>query len=333
MSTEKTEQIEEQNLPPLEQFILPGDLLRKKRESLGYSQKEIADRLRLRISIIENIDDNNLDMGQVPTFIKGYLKSYAKAVSIDEREVLAAFDQIKGIEATTDTMQSFSRKTNREKHDSRIMRLTWGIFAIVAAISSLWWWQNQQSDQFVPSASEVDSDSSLIIEESHIADIPVKTPVGEPASPVIDRSQPTEELVEQPELAPVQLPVIEEETSASDTAAEESTLADEAVVEAQPSEPVVEVVAETTTQTTSAASGEQIISMSFSADCWVQVQDSTGKTLATGVKKQGRSFEISGVAPFNVILGAPEAVEMTLSSESVDLSGYTAGKVARFTLP
>ncbi|MGL5109148.1 MAG: RodZ domain-containing protein, partial [Vibrio ordalii] len=29
----------------------------------------------------------------------------------------------------------------------------------------------------------------------------------------------------------------------------------------------------------------------------------------------------------------PESVSMTFASEPVDLSGYTSGKVARFTLP
>ncbi|WP_133151422.1 RodZ domain-containing protein, partial [Vibrio lentus] len=73
--------------------------------------------------------------------------------------------------------------------------------------------------------------------------------------------------------------------------------------------------------------------MQFSADCWIQVKDAAGKTLSTGIKKAGQTLNLSGTAPYKVILGAPEGVSMTFASEPVDLSGYTSGKVARITLP
>ena len=73
--------------------------------------------------------------------------------------------------------------------------------------------------------------------------------------------------------------------------------------------------------------------MQFSADCWIQVKDATGKTLSTGIKKAGQSLNLSGQTPYKVVIGAPEAVSMTFASEPVDLSGYTSGKVARITLP
>ncbi len=124
--------------------VLAGDLLRQEREKLGLSQKEIADRLRLRVSIIESIDNNNYDFDQVATFTRGYLRSYAKAVSLDEKEVLAALNHANEVQHAEQEMQSFSRKTKREKNDSRIMKLTWAIFAVIIGISSVWWYQNQQ---------------------------------------------------------------------------------------------------------------------------------------------------------------------------------------------
>ena len=72
--------------------------------------------------------------------------------------------------------------------------------------------------------------------------------------------------------------------------------------------------------------------MSFTTDCWIQVKDANGKTLVVGTRKPGQDVSLIGEAPFSIILGAPEGVSMTFASEPVDLSGYTAGKVARFTL-
>ncbi|WP_229767170.1 RodZ domain-containing protein, partial [Vibrio cholerae] len=83
----------------------------------------------------------------------------------------------------------------------------------------------------------------------------------------------------------------------------------------------------------STESASALLVMNFSADCWIQVKDATGKILSTGVKKAGQSVSLSGQRPYKLVLGAPEGVSITLASEPVDLSGYTSGKVARLTLP
>jgi len=313
----------EQPLPPVTQA---GDLLREKREKLGLSQKEIADRLRLRLSIIESIDNNNYEFDQVATFTRGYLRSYAKAVSLDEKLVLSALNHTNEAQHTEQEMQSFSRKTKREKNDSRIMKLTWAIFVVIIGISSIWWYQNQQD-----TLNETIDEGSV---EINITE--------EPASPAVI----SEPVVEQEaiDLVPVeQETVVIEETPAEP--AGQATPAQEAEVTAEASEQpeVVEAVAETATETeapvaeqASTPTTDSVVSpltMSFRADCWIQVKDATGATLATGVKKAGREFELLGEAPFSIILGAPEGVSMTFAGEPVDLSGYTSGKVARFTLP
>lgn len=65
-----------------------GTLLKRQRESMGYTQKQVADRLRLRVNVIEQIDDNQLESGQVATFTRGYLRSYARLVGLDEKSFL-----------------------------------------------------------------------------------------------------------------------------------------------------------------------------------------------------------------------------------------------------
>lgn len=293
-----------------------GTLLKRQREAMGYTQKQVAERLRLRVNVIEQIDDNQLESGQVATFTRGYLRSYARLVGLDEKMVLDALDNAGDAQHQEQEMQSFSRKTNTEKHNSRIMLITWAVFIIITGISSLWWWQNQQENSLAQSVNQAAQIEDVANSES------------EP--PALD------------DVVMQEMNVVEEGTESSDTAAEEtvepvqvepmpvtdSTVADEP--QAQVEKPVREepVLAETTSTT-----GETALSMSFRADCWVQVKDASGKTLISGIRKSGQDLNLSGQAPFNVILGAPEGVTMTFASEPVDLSRYTAGKVARFTLP
>lgn len=284
-----------------------GTLLKRKREELGYSQKQVADRLRLRLTVIEQIDNNQLATDQVATFTRGYLRSYARLVGVDESLVLAALDDAGDAQHQEQEMQSFSRKTKTEKHNSRIMLITWGVFIIIIGISSLWWWQNQRDNSLSQSVNDTSAvEVPAVMEESE-------------NTPALDDVVMQELTVAPEEVSPsVEVP-------SSDATPEEVLIEEPSAVEAE--------VAESVQTSATLADDQQVITMTFEADCWIQVKDAQGKTLISGIRKAGQDLELSGEAPFKVILGAPEGVAMTFASEPVDLSRYTAGKVARFTLP
>ncbi|EGQ7871808.1 cytoskeleton protein RodZ [Vibrio parahaemolyticus] len=313
---------EHENTNEVPLSIEAGTLLKNKRESLGMTQKQVADRLRLRVSVIEDIENNRFESQQVATFTRGYLRSYAKFVGLDEKVVLVALEQTADVKPKEQEieMQSFSRKTKHEKHNSRIMLLTWVIAIVIIGISAAWWWQNQQENSLAqvvaeanvetsqPSADEI-ADIDLMTEEELIASTPAELAASNnTASESSINAAQTDE-------------VVSAETEESTTeATPEPVAVIEAAEEVQEASPVV-------------PEGMTLLTMKFKADCWIQVKDTNGKTLVSGTQKPGQDVELTGKAPFKVILGAPEGVTMTFASEPVDLSGYTSGKVARFTLP
>ncbi|MCG9583341.1 cytoskeleton protein RodZ [Vibrio tubiashii] len=324
MTAEQQLQASDENV----EKVQAGTLLKNKRESLGLSQKQIADRLRLRVSIIENIESNNFTSDQVATFTRGYLRSYARAVGIAESEVLCALDGCEETQPEEQEMKSFSHKTKREAHDSRIMTLTLGIVIVVLGISSVWWWQNQektmesltdQTDQEIQLEQEIENQP---LDFTTLTEAELEPTVGEDAIEALDSTPApvTEEVVS---TEPVTTEIVEEAQPVQPTQPAPVSETKEVV---KP-EPVKE------TATTEQAAAANLLVMSFTDDCWIQVKDASGKTLSTGVKKAGQSLNLSGNLPYSVILGAPENVSMTLASEPVDLSGYTSGKVARFNLP
>ena len=317
-SNQSTERVLEEK-----DVVLAGTILKQKREALGLTQKQIADRLRLRVAIIQKIESNEFDGELVATFTRGYLRSYAKAVGVAEKEVLGAIDHHGEAQHSEQEMQSFSQKTNKEKHDSRIMKLTWGIFAVIIGISSVWWLQNQQKDTL-----------------SEIAD--TSEPAVEVAETELDAHSAQDTTFETlPAEATEQVKTLDVsavlESSETEAAQEQSETVVDAVVTADDSVATDADVKESTTaqvkEKKTAENGLTNLTMSFKGDCWIQVKDANGKTVTTGIKKPGELVDVNGKAPFKIILGAPEKVSMTFASEPVDLSGYTSGKVARFTLP
>ncbi|MFM2599131.1 cytoskeleton protein RodZ [Vibrio fortis] len=314
MNTEQDTQTPQAAAPVLE----AGTILKNRRESLGLTQQQVSSRLKLRVSLIQQIEDNQFDSDQVAIFMRGYVRSYAKYVNLDEKVVLEALDHAGDVQHQEQEMMSFSRKTKTEKHNSRIMLLTWSIFAVIAGISSLWWWQNQQQDTLSQSFVAEETAEEVVVDDLSDDQLTTSLDLIEAETPVVEAPQ-----------------VVDSEVMADASVATETMEADVTSEVEAPVEPVVAVVeaevAEPEVVTPEPVSNELV--MQFSSDCWIQVKDATGRTLSTGIKKAGQSLNLSGETPYKVVIGAPEAVSMTFASEPVDLSGYTSGKVARITLP
>lgn len=299
---------------------LPGEILRQRREELGLSQKDISERLRLKVSVIENIESNHFDSHHVATFIRGYFRSYAKAVGIKEKDILAALEQSGRGQHKEQPMHSFSQKTKKQQHDNHIMRLTWGILIVILGISSVWWWQNHQLDTLSPSSLSSQQEQSTIGGSDELAD---ETSLLDTNETVMESSEQesNDGAVSQPQ---------ETEQAAND---EQVFPADNTVDSTTETVKPTKTESQEIAQITEVQKNNNVLAMQFKDDCWIQVKDSSGSVLATGLKKAGESLTLTGKAPYSIILGAPEGVSISLADEPVDLSRYTPGKVARLTLP
>ncbi|AAW85123.1 RodZ domain-containing protein [Aliivibrio fischeri] len=301
-----TEHIEE----TVETFIAPGLLLKEARKELNLTLEDISSRLRLRVEVLEQIEADQFDMGKLATFTRGYYRSYAKVVNVPEQKVLDALDQLGKAQIEQHDMQSFSRKTKRDKHDNRIMKLTWVIFALILGMSVLWWWQEQAQLESANDAeliAEVETAKSMEQVEENKTDAPQT----EETAPTLDEA----------EMLQLDTNISELETD-SKTLEKETIKESEAPVEIKKEEPVAEKAVVT----------EDVV-MTFSSDCWLQVQDASNNRLYSGVKKSNQTLKLTGKAPYKLVIGAPSAVTLTYKGKPVDLSVYPAGKVARLTLP
>ena len=80
------------------------------------------------------------------------------------------------------------------------------------------------------------------------------------------------------------------------------------------------------------ASQSHILSITTSADTWVEISDAAGDQLELDLIRAGSSRHYDGQAPFDVMIGRASAVVLGLDGNAVDLGPYTRGNVARMTL-
>ena len=73
---------------PLTSQVSAGQILSSRRQSWGLTVEEIAKNLNLGVETIEAIERDDYDRLPGSTFVKGYIRSYAKIMELDSEKVL-----------------------------------------------------------------------------------------------------------------------------------------------------------------------------------------------------------------------------------------------------
>lgn len=294
------------------QAVGPGQLLRNAREQLGWTREQVASRIHLRLTLIAAIEADTYDKHTSHTFIRGYLRAYAKLVGIPEETILAAYDKLGLTPPDNIDMQSFSRRSRQQANDSRLKVVTWLVILVLIALSIAWWWQStarRSAGDEALAASEMGTEQTM-----SVASVTPAVDVADPVLPVASDTVATEVVVSD---AAATVPAVVAATSAAlstEASAAEATLA--------PAEPAA----------TESGKAPQL-KMSFTADCWLDVKDANGKTLFSGLKKANDELVLEGPEPLRFIIGAPMAVNLEYQGKSFDMSRYNNGRTARFSLP
>jgi cytoskeleton protein RodZ len=75
------------------------------------------------------------------------------------------------------------------------------------------------------------------------------------------------------------------------------------------------------------------LSLSFSGDCWTEISDATGRRLFFDMGRDGYSAELTGTAPFAVLFGNIENVEVRLNGIEYPVTTNVPGsRTARLTI-
>ncbi|WP_304166835.1 cytoskeleton protein RodZ [Lonsdalea britannica] len=310
----------------------PGERLRQARESLGLSQQVVAERLCLKVSTVREIEEDNTPAGLAPTFLRGYIRSYAKLVHLPEDELLPMLEKhvVPSRTSNVSPMQHLALGKSRKKRDGWLMTFTWIILLGVLGLTVAWWWQNHQAQQ-----QEINSmvDHANATQTSQDGQ-PLDLGNGEP-DPVVPDDSATGATT--PEVTPPADASSAASTPAATNApvpvAPVTPAPSQTASPAQPSPAPSSSAAPAVETPAPSAPASNALAMSFSADCWLEVVDSTGKKLFSGMQRNGGSLNLSGQPPYRLKIGAPAAVHIQYQGKPVDLSQYVkSNQVARLTL-
>ncbi|MBG2642197.1 cytoskeleton protein RodZ [Klebsiella michiganensis] len=315
MNTEATQDHQEANTT--------GARLRNAREQLGLSQQAVAERLCLKVSTVRDIEDDKAPADLASTFLRGYIRSYARLVHIPEEELLPMMAKQAPIRAAkVAPMQSFSLGKRRKKRDGWLMSFTWLVLFVVIGLSGAWWWQDHKAQQDEISTMADQSSAELNAGDSNSQSIPLDNQSANSAPDTAANSAPVETSPAPAASTPAPAPAENNAVVAPSQATVDTAAA-----------PATSPLPTDQANVTAAAASAQDLVLNFTADCWLEVSDATGKKLFSGLQRKGGNLNLSGQAPYKLKIGAPAAVQIQYLGKPVDLSRFIrTNQVARLTL-
>ncbi|KAF7787779.1 cytoskeleton protein RodZ [Pseudoalteromonas rubra] len=308
-----------------------GQTLAKARHDRGVSYEEITTRLKLSETQINKLEQDDYQNLGPETFVRGYIKSYCHLLGLDAQETLKLY-QSPVVPEQKGKMKSFSRRTEKEAHDNRLMWFSYAVLILVVGSSAIWFWQNSSSQseitpgdaRDIPQANVVSGDGQNDEQSAlqAVADEPdTVTPEYQPDS-ASEPEKPAIDMTQEPASEPASEPSQEATQPAPETSA---IIQNDAVAEVQ--------AAPATERNPQPELEQNTIVMVFKEDSWVEIFDASQERVAFGVKKAGYTMTVSGQAPFSVVLGKHLAVSITLDGAAVDISGLPRNRLAKFNLP
>lgn len=284
-----------------------GQRLKVAREAKGLGRSEIAQRLRLPLRLIGQLEDDDytgLDQG---VYLRGYLSSYARLVGVPTvaAETIAS-------QHTHAAPLVATGKVSRSRYlfDRYSVSATYLILTALIVVPAVWLATHGGLEQNLARTTPLDSPTAI--------QVPPQTPIDTAASDSASTDQ----------------------IAASDTTSTPAETTTVAAVEAPKQEqPVVASMAPFTTQPAAPApvagapvshvgGGAHSMRLKLSQASWVEILAADGSKLEYGILPAGAERSYSSDKPISVRLGNAEGAEVTVDGKTIDLAPFRHANVA-----
>ncbi|MBL8514524.1 MAG: helix-turn-helix domain-containing protein [Betaproteobacteria bacterium] len=308
--------------------MTPGQHLRQAREAMGQSVADIATRLRMGAKQIQALESGDYAALPTGTFLRGFVRNYAKAVGLDPATVLSSLESshmpARAVQATPVVEPARQRMQVREATGLFASPQAQGaliaLVILLLGVAVAYWWTNiratavRTASSSVPApagegASTVRGDAKT--EPARSPDVAaVPADAAQPsvvANPALDAEQAK---LQPPPAAPIAPPV------SPVTAA---PIPEKPAEKSKPAEP----------EKKPRTAGSSVVGFTFTGDSWVEVTDANGRVVLSRKFRAGDAEEASGRGPLSIVIGNASNTRMALNGLEFDLAPHTRGAVAR----
>ena len=323
--------------------VSPGERLQRARKDRNLEVGDMAERLNLSPGVVRALEADDYRMLPNATFVKGYLRSYARALDISGDDLVRAYEAITGcnqaekIEPIAAPMISDTRKNQRN--------LLLALVVLILVGVGFWYVSSgREDDTASASAPEIqpvveDDAAGQTLQDSAAPSVNPPVVVTRPmesAEDIMEAAQSMEEPVAAEEPPVTEEPPGDLQQNALEDQGPAPQLSAPPVA-APASEPVAAptaaVPASGVEQPASAvANGTGLLNLRFQGECWVEVRDGSGRMVFSSLKRAGEEVTLRAATPIHVKLGNGDVVDVQYNHEPVAFATRPDRKVVRLSL-
>lgn len=282
----------------------PGARLAQARRDLHLTHEEVAAKLHLASRQIQALEEDDYSVLPGPTYVRGYLKSYALLLGLAPEPVLEAHARSIARPAAPDYSTIARQKEITSEHH-QVRFVTYVVIVIVIGLAFAWW-QGRE-----PNAPH-----------------PLLAPPQVEAPATVAPVAPGAETETRPaDAAPV---VAAAPAPAAPTAATPAPAAPAASTAVPAPAAVVAPPAASTSPLPAGPRAKLVLTAD--QDSWADIRDARQMKLLYETVPAGRTVTLEGVAPLSVFLGNAAGVRLDYNGRAVDVARHKRGMMARFTL-
>lgn len=297
------------------QILNVGVTLREAREAQGMSVFDVAERIKFAPRQIEALEANDYANLPKATFLRGFVRSYARALQLDEATLIAALPAEAVPQAVVNERAQIDVAFPGKLALQRI-NLMWlaGALGVVLVLGLFVW---------VGGEDAAVQRSTAVVVEPVVLPTQAASAVEAPVTQMVEASKPVEP--PKPEVKPkvaekVVVPV-------------KPTVQEKPVVKPAPVAPVPAATtpAETKPPVALELLKRRPLHFVFSGAAWVEVIDVHGDVLLSRTNVGGTEKWIGGPkrAPYDISIGHPGNVKLYYKGKEIDLSAYAGMETAR----
>ena len=288
--------------------VTVGAALREARERLGLSVAEAAGQTKLAPRQIEALENDDFQHLPEMTFVRGFVRNYAKILHLDAQPLLELLPQ-----SGSNSLHSLPESVEVPFPDARLpqrQNLVWLgaalLLAVLVVVFAVW---NYTAPVKESKVAQIEKPVALpaemkIIAASAVPDAAADVSPASAASP----SRPVVAKPPVPAAAKLSVPVATQSTP-----------------QIQPAKPAIQ---------TDVPLKNPALRLTFGDESWVEIKDKDGNILSSHINVRGSELRLDGNAPFSLAIGRAASVQLYYRGKQVDLKPYinSSSEVARLTL-
>ena len=280
-----------------------GSVLAAARAAQGLEIADVARSLKLSAKQVEALETDDFASLRGNTFVRGFIRNYAKLLQVDPVPLLDIFQQ--RAPAEDHALSATSQQIALPIASGRRRLVYIGIAAVAVIAAPILIYESLRVEREQPPAH---SAAPMVATRHEVAQPAVVPPAVVP--PAVSAAVEAQADVVLPEAPP---PVV-------------APTAPEAVKPAVPVSPATPVA-----PVAPAVPAPQL-KLVFEQTSWVEITDGRGKAVLSELTPGGTERVVEGRPPFSLVVGNATHVRIDYNGKPVDLAPHIRGDVARLTL-